>query len=127
MSAQPRSVLAAIALAASSLAAPADAADATLTLGIVTAQTGPLAAPGKFQMNGFQLAVDAINKAGGAKIAGKSYEVRLKVYDTRCNAAEGASAMQRLATIDNTPVVLGELCSPVAAPRHRSLPISKCR
>jgi branched-chain amino acid transport system substrate-binding protein len=115
MSAQPRSVLAAVALAASSLAAPADAADGILTLGIVTAQTGPLAAPGKFQMNGFQLAVDAINKAGGARIAGKSYEVRLKVYDTRCNAAEGASAMQRLATIDNTPVVLGELCSPVVA------------
>jgi branched-chain amino acid transport system substrate-binding protein len=66
-------------------------------------------------MNGFQLAVDAINKAGGAKVAGKSYEVKLKVYDTRCNAAEGASAMQRLATIDKTPVVLGELCSPVAA------------
>jgi branched-chain amino acid transport system substrate-binding protein len=93
----------------------AAAADGTLTLGIVTAQTGPLAAPGKFQMNGFQLAVDAINKAGGAKVAGKSYEVKPKVYDTRCNAAEGASAMQRLATIDKTPVVLGELCSPVAA------------
>ena len=39
----------------------------------------------------------------------------LKVYDTRCNAAEGASVMQRLATIDKTPVVLGELCTPVAA------------
>ena len=90
-------------------------ADGTVTLGIVTAQTGPLAAPGKFQLNGFQLAADEINKAGGAKIGGKTYEVALKVYDTRCNAAEGASAMQRLATIDKTPVVLGELCTPVAA------------
>jgi branched-chain amino acid transport system substrate-binding protein len=97
------------------LATTAAAADGTLTLGIVTAQTGPLAAPGKFQMNGFALAVDDINKAGGAKVGGKSYEVKLKVYDTRCNAAEGASAMQRLATIDKTPIVLGELCSPVAA------------
>ena len=44
-----------------------------------------------------------------------SYEVELKVYDTRCNAAEGASAMQRFANIDKTPAVLGELCSPVAA------------
>src|SRR6476661_8058745 len=73
------------------------------------------AADGKFQLNGFQLAADAINKAGGAKVGGKSYEVELKVYDTRCNAAEGASVMQRLATIDKTPVVLGELCTPVAA------------
>ncbi|HEY5965265.1 MAG TPA: ABC transporter substrate-binding protein [Xanthobacteraceae bacterium] len=93
----------------------AAAADGTITFGIVTAQTGPLAAPGRFQLNGFQLAADAINKAGGAKVAGKTYNVALKVYDTRCNAAEGASVMQRLATIDKTPVVLGELCSPVAA------------
>ena len=42
----------------------AAAADGTVTFGIVTAQTGPLAAPGKFQLNGFQLAADAINKAG---------------------------------------------------------------
>jgi branched-chain amino acid transport system substrate-binding protein len=109
------SLLVVAAVAATSLATIAGAADGTLTLGIVTAQTGPLAAPGKFQMNGFELAADAINKAGGAKVAGNSYEVKLKVYDTRCNAAEGASAMQRLATIDKAPVVLGELCSPVAA------------
>jgi branched-chain amino acid transport system substrate-binding protein len=91
------------------------AADGKVTFGIVTAQTGPLAAPGKFQLNGFQLAADSINKGGGIKVGGKSYEVVLKVYDTRCNAAEGASVMQRLATIDKTPVVLGELCTPVAA------------
>ena len=91
------------------------AADGTVTFGIVTAQTGPLAAPGKFQLNGFELAADAINQAGGVKAGGKAYQVALKVYDTRCNAAEGASAMQRLATIDKTPVVLGELCTPVAA------------
>jgi branched-chain amino acid transport system substrate-binding protein len=110
-----RFLLVAVAAAPFGLVTVAAAADGTLTLGIVTAQTGPLAAPGKFQMNGFQLAVDAINQAGGAKVAGHSYEVKLKVYDTRCNTAEGASAMQRLATIDKTPVVLGELCSPVAA------------
>src|SRR5512134_3742426 len=92
-------------LTAAAPASIATAADGTITFGIVTAQTGPLAAPGKFQLNGFQLAADAINKAGGAKISGKSYEVKLKVYDTRCNAAEGASAMQRFATIDKTPVV----------------------
>jgi branched-chain amino acid transport system substrate-binding protein len=91
------------------------AADGKVTIGIVTAQTGPLAAPGKFQMNGFNLAVEEINKAGGVKVGNKSYELALKVYDTRCNAAEGASAMQRLATVDQVPIVLGELCSPVAA------------
>ena len=91
------------------------AAEKTLDIGIVTARTGPLAAPGKFQLNGFQLAVDELNKAGGVKIGDDTYQLALKVYDTHCNAAEGASAMQRLANVDHVPVVLGEVCSPAAA------------
>lgn len=85
-----------------------------ITIGIVTALSGPLSAPGTFQMNGFRLAEEEINRQGFT-VAGRKYNVQLKVYDTRCNAAEGASAMQRLATVDKVPVVLGELCSPVAA------------
>lgn len=87
----------------------------TVQFGIVTALTGPLAAPGVFQMNGFKLAADEINAAGGFNVGGKSYKVELKVYDSRANPSEGASAMQRLATVDKVPVVLGELSSGVAA------------
>lgn len=87
----------------------------TLTIGIVSATSGPLAAPGKFELNGFKLAAAEINAKGGAKIGGKSYTIKLKIYDTHCNAAAGASAMQRLASVDRVPVVLGELCSSVAA------------
>ncbi len=109
-----RKLLLTTALAAAFMA-PAAYADETVTIGIVTAQTGPLAAPGKFQMNGFNLAVDEINGNGGFQVGDTTYMLELKVYDTRCNAAEGASAMQRLATVDQVPIVLGELCSPVAA------------
>lgn len=104
----------AAALAAAFMAHGAKAQE-EVTIGIVTAETGPLAAPGKFQMNGFNLAVEAINGAGGFKVGDETHTLALKVYDTRCNAAEGASAMQRLATVDQVPIVLGELCSPVAA------------
>jgi branched-chain amino acid transport system substrate-binding protein len=93
----------------------AGAAEKSIDIGIVTARSGPLAAPGKFQLNGFQLAVDTINKAGGVKIGSDTYQLALKVYDTHCNAAEGASAMQRLVGVDHVPVVLGEVCSPTAA------------
>lgn len=102
-------------LAAALCAQAAHAQEETASIGIVTAETGPLAAPGKFQMNGFNLAVETINGAGGFEVDGTTYKLELKVYDTRCNAAEGASAMQRLATVDSVPIVLGELCSPVAA------------
>lgn len=103
------------AVLAAALCAQAAYAQETVTIGIVTAETGPLAAPGKFQMNGFNLAVETINSQGGFEVDGTTYQLALQVYDTRCNAAEGASAMQRLATVDQVPIVLGELCSPVAA------------
>lgn len=95
--------------------APVAHAQNKVQLGIVTALTGPLAAPGVFQMNGFKLAVEELNAAGGITVAGRKYTVELKVYDTRANPSEGASAMQRLATVDKVPVVLGELSSGVAA------------
>lgn len=94
-------------------------APATITLGILTALSGPLAAPGRFQMNGFNLAVDELNEAGGIDVGGRRMRVALQVYDTRGNPAEGASAMQRLTTVDRVPVVLGELSSgvvPAVAP-----------
>lgn len=85
-----------------------------VAVGIVTSLTGPMAPPGKFQMNGFNLAAEEINSAGGVAVGGRKYMIDLKVYDTRANPAEGASAMQRLATVDKVPVVLGELHSGVA-------------
>jgi branched-chain amino acid transport system substrate-binding protein len=86
-----------------------------VSVGIVTSLSGPMAAPGKFQMNGFRLAEEEINSGGGFTVGGRKYTIELKVYDTRANPAEGASAMQRLATVDKVPVVLGELHSGVAA------------
>lgn len=86
-----------------------------LPVGIVTSLTGPMAPPGKFQMNGFNLAAEEINGAGGIALGGRKYSIELKVYDTRANPAEGASALQRLATVDKVAVVLGELHSGVAA------------
>lgn len=103
-----------IALLAACFAAAAVAQD-RVAVGIVTSLTGPMAPPGKFQMNGFNLAAEEINAAGGVAVGGRKVQVELKVYDTRANPAEGASAMQRLATVDKVPVVLGELHSGVAA------------
>lgn len=97
------------------LFASSTAAQQKVSIGIVTALTGPLAAPGKFQLNGFKLAEEEVNQAGGISVGGRKYPVELKVYDTRGNAAEGASAMQRLASVDNVPVVLGEVLAGAAA------------
>jgi len=108
------SILAAMAALALLISGPAFS-QGKITIGIVTALTGPMAAPGVFQMNGFRLAEEEINAGGGVAVGGRKYTVELKVYDTRANPSEGASAMQRLATVDKVPVVLGELSSGVAA------------
>jgi branched-chain amino acid transport system substrate-binding protein len=110
----------ATALAATTIAPRIASAQAgVINIGILTALSGPLAAPGRFQMNGFNLARDELNEPGGIEAGGRRLRVDLKVYDTRGNPAEGASAMQRLTTVDRAPVVLGELSSgvvPAVAP-----------
>src|SRR5687768_2616377 len=93
-----------LAAAALALVAVAAMAQEKVNVGIVTSLSGPMAAPGKFQMNGFRLAEEEINSGGGFSVGGRKYTIELKVYDTRANPAEGASAMQRLATVDKVPV-----------------------
>jgi len=86
----------------------------TLKIGIVTATSGSLAAPGQFQLNGFRMAAEEINERGGVTIDGVTYRIELVVYDTKGIPTEGASAVLRLATVDRVPVILGELSSGVA-------------
>ncbi len=106
----------AILLIAALLSALASAAQAQspIKLGVVTAQSGPYAAAGAFEVNGLKLAVKALNEAGGAEIDGVRHPVDLVVYDTHCNAAEASAATQRLASVDDVPVILGEVCTPAA-------------
>jgi branched-chain amino acid transport system substrate-binding protein len=113
----PKNVIVAVsvALVLGVVGSASRAEDGKVVVGIVSATTGPLAAPGKFELNGFRLAAERINAKGGIEVGGKKYRLELKVYDTHCSAAEGASAAQRLASVDRVPVILGELCSSVAA------------
>ncbi|HSB68838.1 MAG TPA: hypothetical protein VLT62_05860, partial [Candidatus Methylomirabilis sp.] len=61
-------VLAVVGLA--SVPTTAWAAD-TIVLGTAMSQTGKYAREGKFYVDGYQITVDAINKAGGVKVGGK--------------------------------------------------------
>ena len=58
--------------AALALAAGNAFAQDTVSVGIVTSLSGPLAAPGKFQMNGFRLAEEELNAAGGVAVGGRT-------------------------------------------------------
>jgi branched-chain amino acid transport system substrate-binding protein len=62
-------------------AAPARAADETLTIGFTASQTGKLNNDSTAQMRGFELWRDEVNAAGGIKAGGKQYKVNFVSYD----------------------------------------------
>ncbi|MEQ8666835.1 MAG: ABC transporter substrate-binding protein [Rhodospirillales bacterium] len=84
-------VCAAALLAAGALANPASAE--TLKIGMATGQTGGLAPYDGPAMEGFQIAVDEINAAGG--IGGK-IKIETIAKDTRSDAAQTSIAAQEL-------------------------------
>ena len=78
-------------------------------IGAVLPLTGDAAKWGESSKRAIDLAIDEINTGGG--INGKKIKV---IYeDDQGNAAAGTSAMNKLATVDKVPVVIGALFSSV--------------
>src|SRR6266498_5737127 len=81
-------VLFALALAACGGAAPASGA--TIKIGAVVPTTGRYAAGGELVKNGYELAIEDINKAGGVDVNGTKMQLELTVLDrksTRLNSS----------------------------------------
>ncbi len=98
------------------LAGGAWAADETIVLGSAISQTGQLAREGKFYVDAYTLAVDAINKAGGVKVGGKTYKLALKLYDDQSDPNLSARLYTRLVTSDKVNFLLGPYESGITIP-----------
>jgi branched-chain amino acid transport system substrate-binding protein len=84
----------------------------TIKIGVAQPMSGPLAPLGKDMLNGVQLAVDEINKAG-LRIDGKSVKLEVVSVDDKANADEGKKVAQQL--IDSGVIaVVGHLNSGVS-------------
>lgn len=79
----------------------------TLTLGVITSITGKDSEFGKAQKEGYEIAVDEINKAGG--ILGK--QVTLKFLDDQSSAQEAAKDVDQLVSQDHAQLILGPYSS----------------
>ena len=102
--------------------ARADAAEAALTeleamealgpvlVGVSLPVSGPVAISGINQINGFRLAIQEINAAGGV-LGGRPIE--LIIEDNKCNPVEGIPAYERLHNIENVSLTYGASCSGV--------------
>lgn len=78
-------------------------------IGAVLPLTGDAAKWGESSKRAIDLAIDEINTGGG--INGR--KIRVIYEDDQGNAAAGTSAMNKLATVDKVPVVIGALFSSV--------------
>lgn len=92
------------------------AADGTIVLGSAISQTGKYAREGKFYVDAYTMTVDAINKAGGIKVGGKSYQLALKLYDDQSDPNLSVRLFTRLVTSDKVNFLLGPYSSGITIP-----------
>jgi len=85
-----------LALAAGALAGPAMAADDTVKIGVVAAESGSFVSAGHTLPAGVSLAVKEINDAGGVKVGDKTYKVELVRRDDRTDIGTAVAATQEL-------------------------------
>src|SRR6266511_77395 len=90
-------VLFALALAACGGAAPASGA--TIKIGAVVPTAGRYAAGGELVKNGYELAIEDINKAGGVDVNGTKMQLELTVLDDESDATK---TVQRLETLNSS-------------------------
>ena len=109
MPSSPSRVFAA-ALAASLLAAgPALAQE--VVLGASVQLTGPVANTGRYYRDAYQIAIDKINAAGGAKVGGQSYKLALKLYDNQSDVNLSVRQYTQLVSQDKVSLLLGPFAS----------------
>jgi branched-chain amino acid transport system substrate-binding protein len=90
-----------------SLAVPAGAAEKTLNIGVLGPLSGGAAQYGVELQRGAEMKSDEINKAGGLKIGGDAYKIKLISYDHKGLAAEAATAANKLVFQDKVKFIIG--------------------
>jgi branched-chain amino acid transport system substrate-binding protein len=91
--------------------APARADDNVITMGAAVSLTGKYSASGEFTQKGYDLAVKAINDAGGVKVGAKTYMLKVVYYDDESTPARGAQLVERLINQDHVDFILGPYSS----------------
>ncbi len=83
----------------------------TIVLGAAVSVTGKYSTNGKHTMNGYNLAIETINAAGGVEVAGKTYKLEIVYYDDESTPARGAQLAERLISQDGIKFLLGPYSS----------------
>src|SRR5215210_5090245 len=89
-------VLAVFSLAIAACGAPGTTTPTTIKIGAVVPLTGRYAAGGEQIKNGYELAVEAINNAGGVTVGGTKLPLELTILD---DESDPTKTVQRLETL----------------------------
>jgi branched-chain amino acid transport system substrate-binding protein len=93
-------------------APPGMAAEKTITLGFTASQTGNLNVEAIRQINGLNLWIEQVNKAGGIKLAdGSAVKVAAKFYDDESNKDRVQELYTRLITDDKADFLISPYSS----------------
>jgi branched-chain amino acid transport system substrate-binding protein len=82
-----------------------------ITLGSAISFSGKYSTNGVHASNGYNLAVQMINAAGGVKVGGKSYKLKIKYYDDESTPLRTAQLAERLIKQDKITFLLGPYSS----------------
>ncbi len=99
----------ALALATAAFAVGASAE--SVVLGAAVSQSGKYSTNGQHTMNGYNMAAEMINDAGGIDIGGTMYTIEIKYYDDESTPARGAELAERLISQDGVQFLLGPYSS----------------
>src|ERR1039458_1808442 len=104
---------AAIALVGCGARAPKEAA---IKIGVIVELTGDMPAVGASSRNAAELAVAAVNRAGGVTVAGKRYRINLVLEDNAAKPDQSAAVANKLITQDEVIAIVGPNASLGAIP-----------
>jgi len=102
--------------AATIVAAPAFAADDTITIGFTASRTGPLNVDSTGQERGYEFWRDEVNAKGGIKVGGKSYQVKFVSYDDQSVGGRVQQLYTRLINQDKAQFLFSPYSSGLVAP-----------
>jgi len=104
-----------IAAGALLIAAPAFAADDTITIGMTVSQTGSLNVDSVAQLKGSELWRDEVNDAGGIKVGDKHYKIRFVEYDDQSQGSRVQQLYTRLIVQDHAEYLFSPYSSGLTA------------
>lgn len=90
---------------------PGMASAQEVVLGASVQLTGPVANTGRYYRDAYQIAIDKINAAGGAKIGGQQHKLALKLYDNQSDVNLSVRQYTQLVSQDKVHLLLGPFAS----------------